>query len=190
MQLKDATPPTKRNETRAVDRRDFFKKALSTIIGGVVGLVPLAAGLITLLDPLRRKEAAGGAIKVTSLDALPADGIPRKFPVIATKVDAWNTFKDVPVGAVYLRRTGKNTVEALNVVCPHAGCFVDLSEKRDQFHCPCHNSSFALNGTIADPQSPSPRALDSLPAEIRNGGEVWVTFQNFKAAEREKIPVS
>src|SRR5260221_674567 len=82
-----------------------------------------AAGLAVYLDPLRHKSSGKGSVRVASLEALPSDGIPRKFPVLATRVDAWNKFREVPIGAVYLRRTG-DQIEALNVVCPHAGCFV------------------------------------------------------------------
>ena len=45
-----------------------------------------------------------------------------------------------------------------------------------------------IDGTIADPKSPSPRAMDELEAEVRNG-EVWVRFQNFRKGSPEKIPV-
>jgi menaquinol-cytochrome c reductase iron-sulfur subunit len=172
------------------DRRGFLKKAFSIVIGGLVGLVPGIAGLTMLVDPLRRKSAAGAAVKVATLDAIPADGVPRKFPVLADKTDAWNKFKDVPIGAVYLRRTGDRKVEALNVVCPHAGCFVDFSGDRGRFLCPCHNSSFTVDGKIADPSSPSPRALDSLPVEVRPDGAVLVTFQNFQAGRPEKVPIA
>jgi menaquinol-cytochrome c reductase iron-sulfur subunit len=163
------------------DRRDFFKKSLAVIIGGIVTLVPALAGLMVLTDPLRRKAAAGGAIKVTTLDAL---------PVLADKVDAWNKYRNVPIGAVYLRRTSDGKVDALNVVCPHAGCFVDFSADRGRFLCPCHNSSFGLDGKIADPKSPSPRALDTLTVDVRGNGDVWVTFQNFQAGRPEKVPVA
>ncbi|HEY0883234.1 MAG TPA: Rieske (2Fe-2S) protein, partial [Archangium sp.] len=113
---------------------------------------------------------------------------PRKFSVLATKVDAWNRTPNVPVGAVYLQRLPGNKVRALNVVCPHAGCFVDYKGDKNNFHCPCHNSSFGLDGTILDPKSPSPRPLDALEVEVR-GNEVWVKFQNFRAGVHEKIPV-
>lgn len=171
-------------------RRDFFKKSLAVLIGGVAALIPALAGLLVLLDPLRRKTAAGGPIKVTTLAALPDDGVPRRFAVLADKVDAWNKYRNVPVGAVYLRRTGDGKVEALNVVCPHAGCSVDLSPAHNGFICPCHNSTFLLDGKIADAKSPSPRPLDSLPAEVRGEGEVWVNFQNFQAGRPDKVPVT
>jgi menaquinol-cytochrome c reductase iron-sulfur subunit len=166
------------------------KKALAIIIGGIAGLVPAAAGLMVLLDPLRQKGGGVAApVKVTTLAALPADGLPRKFPVVTDKTDAWNKFQDVPVGAVYLRRTGDDKVEALNVVCPHAGCFVDLNAAGNGYLCPCHLSRFALDGKIADPRSPSPRAMDSLPVEIKDG-MVWVKFQNFQAGRPDRVPVA
>jgi len=160
------------------------------VIGGVAVLAPVAAGLMVLIDPLRRKSGAGGAIKVTTLEALPDDGLPRRFPVIASKTDAWNKFKESPIGAVYLRRTGDGKVEALNVVCPHAGCFVDFTADDKRFHCPCHKSSFEMDGTIADPKSPSPRALDSLTVKVDADGAVWVAFQNFQAGRRDKVPIA
>jgi menaquinol-cytochrome c reductase iron-sulfur subunit len=171
------------------ERRGFLKKTLAVILGSVSGLVPAAAGLFVFLDPLRRKSQAGGAVLVTTLNALPEDGVPRKFPVIASHTDAWNCTPEARVGAVYLRRTAGQPVQALNVVCPHAGCFADYQPEQKVFHCPCHNSAFGLDGKINDPKSPSPRGLDTLEVEIRNGSEVWVKFQNFRAGKHEKIPV-
>jgi menaquinol-cytochrome c reductase iron-sulfur subunit len=172
------------------DRRGFFKKILATLLGGIAAAVPLAAGFLVATDPLRRKSAAAAAIRVTTLDALPADGVPRRFPVIAAKTDAWNRFGAAPIGAVYLRRTADDKVAALNVVCPHAGCFVDFMAGNGTFRCPCHQSSFAVDGKIADARSPSPRGLDSLPVEVKADGSVWVAFQNFQAGRPDKVPVA
>jgi menaquinol-cytochrome c reductase iron-sulfur subunit len=171
-------------------RRNFLKKIFAAGVSGLIGLVPLAAGLAVFLDPLRRKASAAEAVRVTTLDALPDDGVPRQFPVVARSSDAWSKSASARVGAVYLRRTADGGVQALNVVCPHAGCFVDFLAERNGFLCPCHNSSFALDGKIADPASPAARAMDSLPVEVRNGNEVWVTFQNFQAGRAEKVPVA
>src|SRR5688572_26112336 len=181
MDTPDAPPPT--------DRREFISKATAALLGGSLVVVPAIAGLGVLMDPLRRISQSGASVLVANLNSLPENGEPRKFSVLATRVDAWNRTPNVPVGAVYLQRIASNKVRALNVVCPHAGCFVDYRPANSNFFCPCHNSSFALDGKILDPKSPSPRALDELPVEVRNGTEVWVTFQNFQAGVREKIPV-
>ncbi len=182
MEEKDKTPQT--------HRRDFFKKSLALAFGGTAAAVPIAAGLMVTFDPLRRNFAGvGGAVKVTSLDALPADGVPRKFPVLADKVDAWNRYSNVPIGAVYLRRTKDDKITALNVLCPHAGCFVDYMPGKGNYLCPCHVSSFTIEGKIDSPGSPSPRGLDELEVQVRNT-EVWVVFQNFQAGRPEKVPVT
>jgi menaquinol-cytochrome c reductase iron-sulfur subunit len=152
-------------------------------------VAPLFSGLMVILDPLRRKSEQNALIPVTSLRSLPEDGLPRKFVVKATHSDAWNRNPDVPIGAVYLRRTGPKSVQALNVVCPHAGCFVDFVPGRKGYLCPCHNSTFTLEGKISDPKSPSPRGLDELQVEIRDE-EVFVHFQNYLAGHEQKIPVT
>ena len=177
-----------KNPAEKLPRRSFFKEAAAVVIGGIAVIIPAAAGLFVFLDPLRRKNKNNSnAIRVASLSAVPDNGRPYKFPVIAQRTDAWNKLPEVPIGAVYLRRTGEKTVEALNVVCPHAGCFVDFVSARACFFCPCHNSTFALDGAINDPKSPSPRAMDTLPVEIR-GGDIYVTFQNFRSGIVKKIP--
>jgi menaquinol-cytochrome c reductase iron-sulfur subunit len=180
MENTDAPPPN--------DRRDFITKSCAIAVGGAITLVAPVAGVLVLADPLQRKSEGGAAVLVATLAALPENGEPRKFTVLATKVDAWNRTPNVPVGAVYLQRVG-DKVRALNVVCPHAGCFVDFRPQQNCFLCPCHDSRFALDGKIQNPSSPSPRGLDELTVEIRNGGEVWVQFQNFRAGVHEKIPV-
>ncbi|MBU6399091.1 MAG: Rieske (2Fe-2S) protein [Verrucomicrobia bacterium] len=171
-------------------RRGFLRKLLSLVCGGLAGLVPAAAGLVTFLDPLHRRSAAGGFVRVASLETLPADGIPRKFAVVSDRRDAWNRFPHVPIGAVYLRRTGAQAVEALNAVCPHAGCFVDYVPIQNGFLCPCHNSRFAADGRLRDSRSPSPRGLDTLEVQVRDGTEIWVRFQNFRAGQAAKIAVA
>jgi menaquinol-cytochrome c reductase iron-sulfur subunit len=169
-------------------RRTFLASVAALAAGGLASLAPLAAGAAALLDPLRRDRREAGMTMVTSLSAIPDDGSPQKFTVRSDRVDAWTTYADTPVGAVYLRRTGDG-VSALNVVCPHAGCFVGMAPDRSRFACPCHRSSFDLDGSINDPASPSPRDMDSLEVEIRNGDEVWVRFQNFLPGREEKTPV-
>jgi Rieske Fe-S protein len=173
-------------KSNADERRDFIKKCSAVALGGLAATVPLVAGLGVIFDPLQRKSQKHVSARVTNLAALPADGIPRKFSIIASRTDAWNRFSAVPVGAIYLRRTADNVVEAINVACPHAGCAVDFISETNSYLCPCHNSTFAIDGKINDPRSPSPRALDRLKVEI-SGNEVWVQFQNFRAGETEQI---
>jgi Rieske Fe-S protein len=152
---------------------------------------------MALLNPLRQRGSGGEFLRLVSLDTLPADGTPCKVPVVAERVDAWTRSVE-PVGAVFLRRTAEQQVEALHVVCPHAGCTVELKASKDAasgakqltYVCPCHKAYFDTSGKRTDAQSMSPRDLDPLPVEIRNGSEVWVQFQNFKTGTPERVAVS
>ena len=170
------------------DRRNFFKEGLAAVIGGLVAIVPGLAGLAVWLDPLRRKAEGGAKLRVARLAAIPEDGTPVKFSVIADKSDAWNKFSQIPIGAVYLRRKSPTVVEALNVICPHAGCFVTYQKDKKDYLCPFHDSRFAIDGTISSPSSPSPRGLDTMDVEVVEG-EVWVKFQNYQAGRKDKVPV-
>jgi menaquinol-cytochrome c reductase iron-sulfur subunit len=195
-------PPLGTTHSGDVPRRNMVVAAAAAILGALVGLVPLGAGLALFLDPILRRKTAGGSEggkpgesgkpfrRVASLDMLPTDGTPVQVPVIADLSDAWNREPNQPIGAVYLRRVG-NEVECLNAICPHAGCFVAYANDRKCFACPCHTSSFTLNGEIIKP-SPSPRDMDALkvdPDKLKEG-EVWVQFVNFYPGheEREEKP--
>lgn len=170
-------------------RRNFLTSISALVVGAAASVVPIATGAVALFDPLRRgRRTESDMVLVTRLSAVPMNGVPRKFTVESDRVDAWTTYANTPVGAVYLRREGES-VRALNVVCPHAGCFVGLAPDNSRFACPCHKSSFALDGAVNDPASPSPRDMDELEVEIRNEDEVWVRFQNFLPGREDKTPV-
>jgi len=175
-------------EKGTAPRRSFLAGLGAIVVGGLASIVPLAAGATALLDPLRKRSSASDMVLVTRLSTVPDDGSPKKFTVTADRTDAWSSQRNTPVGAVYLRRTDSG-VAALNVVCPHAGCFVGLADDSTRFACPCHKSSFDLDGMVNDPASPAPRDMDALDVEVRNGDEVWVRFQNFLSGRSEKTPV-
>ena len=167
-------------------------KAWSVVLGSILGLFPAVCGLTVFLDPLRpKRRTAGKKIKVATLAAVPADGVPRLFTVVADKVDdAWNRYLNVPVGAVYLvRLSGKpDEVVALHTTCPHLGCFVQVKSGVG-YYCPCHKSEFHLPlGERNEERTVSPRDLDTLETEIV-GNDILVEFRNFKTGTEEKIPV-
>ncbi len=112
--------------------------------------------------------------------------MPQSFTILADRKDAWNRYPSEPVGTVFLCKKGDGVV-ALNSRCPHAGCDVDYQPSKSGFVCPCHDSLFGVEGARSG-ASPSPRDLDQLEVENRNG-EVWVKFQNFKTGRPDKEAV-
>ena len=197
----------------APPRRAFLASLTAAALGVVALGTPLLAGLAMFLDPLVRRSRNGGGggeakfTRITAYESLPLDGAPVQFAIMEDKVDAWNREPNQPVGTIFVRRVGDQAL-AFNAVCPHAGCYVSYAASQGVFRCPCHNSSFELDGErreSPEAPNPSPRALDSLDVELRVAGtkepiepkeaakatapvEVWVRFRNFKAGTPKKIP--
>jgi len=171
----------------AEPRRGFLTKLSALVAGGLATLAPVGVGLWAFLDPLRRTSGAATFLPVAELSAVPDDGVPRQFPVIADRIDAWTGFAAEPIGAIYLRREkGSREVEALSATCPHAGCFVEIESTGRCFRCPCHNSSFTLDGGIVPP-SPSPRAMDALECRVADNGTIEVKWENFYTGIADKV---
>ncbi|MCL6505247.1 MAG: Rieske 2Fe-2S domain-containing protein [Pirellulales bacterium] len=181
-----ASQPHTPTPAAATARRSFFRRLLALAVGGLITLVPGAAGLLAFLDPLFRRGGRARQVPVAPLAAIPDDGVPRQFPVVADRQDAWNSFPAQPIGAVFLRRTpGSEEVLALNATCPHAGCMVAYQPAAESFRCPCHTSRFKADGTRILP-CVSPRDLDRLECEVRDG-VVWVSYQDFYTGKAQKI---
>ena len=49
----------------------------------------------------------------------------------------------------------------------HLGCSIIWEDNKKRFFCPCHSSSFAINGSVENP--PAPSALDYFPIKIESG---------------------
>lgn len=157
---------------------------LTVGIGALVGAVLAVPAALFVGHPLRRRTVTGGEepLPVGALDRLP-EGTPVRATVIApARFDAWTRFDKVALGAIWLVRSG-SSVTAFSTVCPHAGCFVDWEPEKQRFACPCHGSTFAKEGACTG--GPSPRALDALDAEVKDG-QVLVRYQRFRQATTKK----
>lgn len=179
-------PPSSSDDTPA--RRDFLKAAACVALGTCAFAAPVGAVIVVLTNPLKSRGIPL-PVKLTALSSLPLNGPPRFFQVVTERRDAWTKFPANAIGAVFLRRVGESEVIAFNASCPHLGCAVEFRGERDAFYCPCHDSEFAKDGAVRG-QSPSRRGLDTLRVEIREGSEVWVYFENFKAGTAEKISLA
>jgi menaquinol-cytochrome c reductase iron-sulfur subunit len=187
--------------TPDTQRRSFLSTCGAIGAGTLVAAFPFAAGWGVVTAPARSSSTnsseAGsddGFVRVCPLDAVPADGTPQAFPVIADLVDAWTRAPNQRIGEVFLSRSdkdGKPHVLAITAACPHLGCAVEFSGANSQFECPCHASGFAKDGKKLF--GPSLRGLDELEVKLEEGGgstEVWVRFERFRAGVAERIPVA
>jgi menaquinol-cytochrome c reductase iron-sulfur subunit len=187
-----STPPAE-----PAARRSFIVRLAAVVTGGIVALFPFAAGLGVITNPLRRSKGSSGDddadvskfSRICPLDALPADGMPREFAVVADASDAWTHAIAQRIGAVFLTRSSKdsNEVTAFTATCPHLGCAVEFDASKKDYECPCHKSGFAIDGKKLF--GPSRRGLDSLPVKLvdkAGAKEVLVKFERFKGGIAEK----
>lgn len=188
--------PASTHESSEPPRRSFLVRAAAAVIGGLVGLVPVAAGIPFVLDPVLRKKkrpseqpARGkdGYLKVANVGSLPADGAPQQFAVVDDLQDAWNFVPNQEIGTVWLRKKEDGSVQCLSTVCPHLGCSVDYKSADKKFFCPCHTSAFDLDGKKLN--AIPPRDMDSLDVEKQSDGSILVRFKKFRGGTPEKIEV-
>ena len=180
---------------------------LAGILGGLVGAIPAVIASIFFLDPLIKKwfpkqpgEAAvsSGVVKDAegrirldvTLEALPQDGTPQSYTVFDDIVNVWNKFPNQPVGTIWLRRMQGATppVLAFSSICPHLGCAVEHRKGENDFFCPCHTSSFELNGSKKN--DIPPRAMDKLEVTITDGNILWLDYKEYRGATSEQVEVS
>ena len=137
-----------RLEPEPLPRRDFL------------GLAATWAAFVTLLF------AFAGSMRLPRAAVVPVPS--RKFKVaLPETLGAGEAF--LPPGrSVAIFRDGDG-VFALSRVCTHLGCLV--KSEADGFHCPCHGSRFAPNGSVV--KGPAPKALPWL-AVSRVGPGVYL----------------
>ena len=130
--------------------------------GGAVGLSAVAAARV-VAAPAGGAAGAGKWVSVGKLLDFP-ESMPRRVTIVADEQDGFTLAKRQPLGVAWVVRKGE-TVTAFSATCPHLGCLVDAAVTG--FHCPCHDSSFTLEGARA-PAKPnaSLRGLDALAARI------------------------
>jgi cytochrome b6-f complex iron-sulfur subunit len=142
------TPERSRLDPEPVPRRDFL--GLSAV--GAAG----AAMLFALVGLLRLPKAAvlptpSKRFRVTLPESL---GVAEPY---------------VPPGRSVALVRDREGLYAISTVCTHLGCIVKCAA--DGFHCPCHGSQFAPDGTVV--KGPAPKPLPWLSI-TKSGGDVYV----------------
>jgi len=137
------------NKKKPFSRRSFLDR-LWIGLGTLAGIEVLGISLNFLLSSKKEKK------DLTSF-------------IVAGKVDDFKPNSVTPFrsGKFYLSRMSDGGFLAMSLVCTHLGCSVNWNESENTFLCPCHSSSFEINGNVTSP--PAPRALDLHPVIIENG---------------------
>lgn len=181
------TPP--KHASEADDgRRAFLKVGVGVLGAGLAGVV-VAPAVRAMLWPLAKgvKIISGGEDFVVVGKRDQFGETPTKVDIYADQVDAWNRTKNVKIGSAWVVVID-GQLHAFSSVCPHLGCAVDYDAQAHKFKCPCHDSSFGLDGSHEE--GPSPRALDQLEVEApKNGQLLAIRYERFKQGVEDKVKV-
>lgn len=175
--------PKPSEETGPADRgRRRFLEAVVGVFTALIGLALAVPFLGTIVGSSYRSR------KELFTKAVPLRGLPVGRPVdIAYDEIASDGFlRRMAVRHAWVVRRSDTEVIVYSPVCPHLGCRYDWDPGASLFKCPCHASVFRPDGTVVS--GPSPRPLDTLPAEVRDG-VLFIEWQQFEVGVPAKKPV-
>ena len=90
----------------------------------------------------------------------------------------------VPPGRSIVIYRDESGVHAISRVCTHLGCLV--KSESDGFHCPCHGSALAADGTVV--KGPAPKAL-AWVAISRAGSGIYLVDEGKTVPAGTKVAV-
>jgi len=155
--------PSQRDRSQAdLSRRDMLN-LLWTASGALV-LSEMAFVGLKFLSPKVAEGEFGGTFNLGSPDSYPTGSI--------TPMES---------GRFYLVRLDDGGMLAIYRKCTHLGCAVPYEPTTGQFVCPCHGSTFELNGDVQN--EPAPRALDLFALQVVDGE---IVVDTSKVIERDQ----
>jgi len=146
-----------------LDRQGFVKIVLSflgSIMGAVLGL-PLINYFIT---PALQGQQKEDWVALGLLEEYPV-GQPTSFTFTRTQVNGWE--RTSQSYGVYVLRRSESEATVYSNVCTHLSCRVTWKEDQEAYICPCHDASFAKDGSVI--KGPPPRPLDEYQTKTEDG---------------------
>lgn len=160
-------------------RRSFFLWliAVGTAAMGTLLSVPLVR---YVLYPVFATTTSRSWSNLSSLSDYASLASPKRKNVEIKQIDGWR--ESIAKKPVYVvkgnRKPSINDTEVLTAVCPHLGCDVPWVPSENKFHCPCHGSEFAADGSLL--RGPATRGMDTLPLKMEKGNLVTL-YEYFQA---------
>jgi len=152
--------------SREVTRRSFYSVIINLMGAAMAAVIAVPAAAYLLLRP--KSESQDDSIEIGDLSQLPV-GKPREVTFFRTRSDGWKRIREKT--STWVVRDKDNSVAAFVPQCTHLGCAYHWEGEQNQFVCPCHNSVFAMDGSVV--AGPAPRPLDRYLTQI-DGGKLLI----------------
>lgn len=142
--------------------RRVFQLAIIYGLWGIISAALAIPAAIYLLVPprLRRATEWFDAGEVTNFKS----NEPEEVVFRRNRVDGWKVSSEKT--SAWVIKKGEDLI-AFAPGCTHLGCAYHWDERNKNFLCPCHTSTFGLDGKVLT--GPAPRPLDRYQIKIENG---------------------
>ncbi len=112
--------------------------------------------------------ASGGYITANYLAPIPEGLGEEEVEIPAERLKPGQGVQVVHKGKpTLIIRDREGELHALTAVCTHLGCLVKWNEDAERIECPCHDATFALDGTVLG--GPAPKPLPKVPVGVKEG---------------------
>lgn len=143
-------------------RRTFYILLINGIMGLITAALAIPAAIYLLFPPKARKGATW--VKTADLSTIQA-GKPTEISFQRSRADGWQVVTEKTTAWVV--KQANNEVVAFTPMCTHLGCAYHWDDGSNTFICPCHTSSFSIDGKVLG--GPAPRPLDRYAVKVESG---------------------
>jgi menaquinol-cytochrome c reductase iron-sulfur subunit len=149
-----------------IDRRAFYLSVIYGLWAAMGAALSIPAAIYLLFPPRAKKKPEW--VDVGDVSQMRVNA-PEEVVFRRTRIDGWKVTSEK--STAWVVRTSERDVVAFAPQCTHLGCAYHWDEDNKEFLCPCHTSTFALDGRVLS--GPAPRALDRFDIKVE-GSKLWI----------------
>lgn len=143
-----------------LERRTFHLAVIYGIWAAMGAAMSVPAAIYLLFPPRTRKKAPW--VDVGDITKLQINS-PEEVVFRRARTDGWKVTNEKTTAWVV--RSSEKDVVAFTPQCTHLGCAYHWDMRNKEFLCPCHTSTFGLDGKVLT--GPAPRALDRYEIKLQ-----------------------
>lgn len=141
-------------------RRIFFVAAIYGLWALIGAALSVPAFVYLLFPPrARRRDEWVEAGDLSRLDI----NDPEEIVFRRNRVDGWKISSEKT--SAWVVKLADDKAVAFGPSCTHLGCAYHWDERKKNFLCPCHTSTFGIDGHVLS--GPAPRPLDRYAVQIK-----------------------
>lgn len=151
------------SSTPPAERRNFLVSAIYGL-GAVMSAALGVPAIAYLFSPAKSRVKGSEWVDVADIGKLPV-GEPAEVLFRRRRVDGWKVVDEKT--SAWIIKQSDSECYALAPGCTHLGCAYSWQKDKKEFLCPCHTSTFSVDGKVT--AGPAPRPLDRYTSRVVNG---------------------